>query len=95
MSKYKPLFSRVLIQRELKEKTAGGIIIPDAKRHAKLEGKVIAVGPEVDAVKEGDVVMFGRHAGAWLDASYTGANENDDGTLFICQDEDILAIVGA
>lgn len=92
--KYQPLFSRVIIQRELREKTAGGIIIPDAKRHARLEGIVNAVGPGVDAVKPGDRVMFGRHAGTWLDASYTGKEDNDDGTLFICQDEDILAIVG-
>ena len=93
--RYKPLFGRVLIKREAKEKTKGGILIPESqiKRHAKSEGVVIAVGPSAEGVKVGDHVVFGKHAGAWLDSSYTGTSENDDGTTFICQDEDILAII--
>ncbi len=93
--KYKPLFSRVIIRRELNEKTAGGIIIPDAKRHSRAEGIVVAIGSNADGVAVGDRVMFGKHAGTWLDATQGQSGENDDGTLFICQDEDILAIIGA
>lgn len=93
--KYKPLFGRVIIKREIQSITKGGIIIANAKRHAKTEGIVVAIGPNVDGVKEGDQVIFGKHAGTWLDATYSGAAENDDGTMFICQDEDILAIVEA
>lgn len=100
---YRPLFARVLIKREIEEKR-GSIILPDAKRHARSEGKVVAVGPTVDEhIKVGDHVIFGKHAGAWLDNTYSqikdqrgfvGVKDNDDGTLFICQDEDVLAIVG-
>lgn len=92
--KYEPLFGRVLLQREIVEKTAGGIIIANAKKHSKLDGTIVALGPTADeSLKVGQKVIFGRHAGAWLDSSFSNNQENDDGTLFICQDEDILAIV--
>lgn len=91
--KYKPTFGRVIIKREIEQITKGGILLPNAKKHAKLQGVVIAIGPTAEGVKEGDKVFFGKHAGAWLDNTYTGATENDDGEHFICQDEDILAII--
>lgn len=94
-AKYTPLFARVLIKREIEEKR-GSIIIPDAKRHARCEGTVISTGPTADeSIKVGQKVIFGKHAGAWLDGTYTKGADNDDGTIFICQDEDVLAIVEA
>jgi chaperonin GroES len=99
-STIKPKFGRVLIKRELKEKTTGGIIIPDAKRHSKCEGKILALGETAGLLdggekilKVGDNVIFGRHSGAWLDSTFSGNVESDDGTLFICQDADILAVI--
>lgn len=107
-SKYQPKFGRVLIKREVKEKTKGGIILTQdvAKRHARCEGEIVALGETagwvevykdgqlipIKSMEIGDKVLFGRHAGAWLDAS-DEKNEKDDGTLFICQDSDILAII--
>jgi co-chaperonin GroES (HSP10) len=109
MSRYEPKFGRVLIERELKEKSAGGIILPDNKKHAACIGKVVALGETagwtetyddqhdrivVQTLKVNDKVIFGRHSGAWLDATYDArGGENDDGKLFICQDQDILAVV--
>lgn len=98
--KYQPKFGRVIIKREVNDKTAGGIILTDAKRHATCEGVIAALGEtagwvevpnqgQIQTMHIGDRVVFGRHAGAWLDASYG----NDDGTLYICRDEDILAII--
>jgi len=90
MSKYEPIFARVLIEREVKK--ASGIIIPDSisKRNAPAQGVIIALGETAsDILKVGQKVLFGRHAGAWLDQ----AKEGEDGTLFMCQDEDILAII--
>jgi co-chaperonin GroES (HSP10) len=104
---YLPKFGRVLIKREIQEKV-GSIILPDAKRHARSQGIITALGetagwteiynPDgtttaIQTLKVGDKVIFGRHSGAWLDATYTGAQENDDGSLFICQDADILAVI--
>lgn len=105
MDKLAPKFGRVLIKREVKEKTKGGLILPEnaAKRHAPCEGVIVSLGETAGWVEVyedekltpkkifeiDDKVIFGRHAGAWLDAS----EGNDDGTLFICQDADILAVV--
>lgn len=104
---YRPLFGRVLIKREVQEVSQGGIMIPEtiAKRHARCEGVVIAKGPTADeSIEIGAQVIFGRHAGTWLDATYApvrnpqtgqpfGIADKDDGTLFLCQDEDILAVI--
>ena len=71
--KIKPLGDRVLVKRiPAEEKTAAGIIIPDAAKEKAQTGAVIAVGPgRKDAtgntitlsVKEGDTVYFGKYAG--------------------------------
>lgn len=97
--KYDPKFGRVLIEREIKK--ASGIIIPEnaAKRNAPCVGKIVALGETagwtdtydsncemkpVQTLKVGQQVLFGRHAGAWVDG---------EETLFICQDQDILAVI--
>jgi chaperonin GroES len=72
--KIKPLNDRVLVVGiEGKEKTAGGIIIPDTAKEKPQEGKVIAVGPgkwdengkriPID-IKKGDLILFGKYAGS-------------------------------
>lgn len=109
--KYEPKFGRVLIRREIREKTAGGIILPDSarKRNASCDGIIVALGETAgwteaynsqgelnptQTLKVGQKVIFGRHSGAWLDATYgADGRENDDGSLFICQDQDILAVI--
>jgi co-chaperonin GroES (HSP10) len=91
LTKYKPVFARVLIERELKKSSS--IIIPDgaAKRNAPSSGVIVALGETASqTLQVGQKVLFGKHAGAWLDPT----KEGDDGTLYICQDEDILAIIG-
>lgn len=92
--KYAPLFGRVVIKREVEEKK-GSIMIPThlQKRHARSEGIVFAKGPSAEGIEIGDKVIFGKHSGTWLDSTYTGTAENDDGTWFLCQDEDLLAII--
>lgn len=72
-AKFKPLHDRVLVKRiDEEEKTAGGIIIPDAAKEKAQTGSVLAVGPgQKDAngrhipleVKVGDVIYFGKYAG--------------------------------
>ncbi|EKD48919.1 MAG: hypothetical protein ACD_64C00068G0001 [uncultured bacterium] len=71
--KIRPLADRVLVKRNpVEERTASGIIIPDAAKEKAQMGSVIAVGPgRKDAtgntitlsVKEGDIVYFGKYAG--------------------------------
>lgn len=81
----------------------------ESKRQAVCKGKVIALGETagwtrvfnefgeekmVRSVNVGDEVSFGRHAGTWLDSSYGVAdNTKDDAPYFLCQDEDLLAVI--
>ena len=44
--KVKPLGDRIVVRRqEASEKTAGGILLPDAAKDKPQKGKVLAVGP--------------------------------------------------
>lgn len=93
----KPLFARVLLEREKLSKV-GDIIIPEQaqKRHATLKCRVIAVGPAVDdSVKKlvGKWVLLGRHAGDWINEQGDPVAKDDAREYYICQDEDILAEV--
>jgi len=61
---FEPLGKRVLVSRTEEAKTtASGIIIPDNATEKPSTGKVVAVSSEVENVKTGDVVVFGKYAG--------------------------------
>ncbi len=72
--KFRPLQDRILVTRiENEEKTAGGIIIPDAAKEKPQEALVAAVGNgkrledgtvlSMD-LSEGDRVLFGKYSGS-------------------------------
>ncbi len=73
----------------VEEKTASGIIIPDASKEKPLKGKVVAAGPgKVDepmTVKSGDTVLYGQ---------YSGTEVKLDGTTYlIMREADIFGIL--
>jgi len=93
--KVTPLGDRIVVKPlEAKEKTKGGIIIPDSAKEKPLEGKIMAVGkgkvtdegkvvaPEV---KVGDKVLYGKYSGTEIVI--------DGEELLIVKEEDILAIL--
>lgn len=90
-----PLFTKVVVSRlEAKDKTEGGIYIPDVSQEKPHEGIVLAVGPGrklesgelvTCSVKEGDAVLFKRYAGD--DVSVDGE------TLTILEEDQILAVI--
>lgn len=87
---FTPLFARVLLEREEKDKI-GAIILPETakSRYAPAEGKIVAVGDTVaENIKElvGKTVTFAKFAGDWM--------EINGKKYFICQDEDILGVKG-
>lgn len=93
----KPLFDRVLLEREKAEKV-GSILMPDEaqKRHATLRCRVVAVGPTADdSIQVGRTVLIGQHSGAWLNASGKPNTTTTDGDYFIVTDVDILCEVVA
>ena len=91
----RPLHDRVLVRRvEAEEKTAGGIIIPDAAKEKPQEGEVVAVGPgtlndrgelrPLD-VKAGDRILFGKWSGTEVKLN----NEE----LLIMKESDIMGVL--
>ena len=93
--KLRPLDDRVVIkQSEAEEKTAGGIILPDAAKEKPQIGKIIAVGPGklLDdgkrgkmSVKKNDEVIYAR---------YIGSEVEVDGEKFVLLREcDVLGII--
>jgi len=91
----KPLGDKVIVEvLNAKDKTSGGIILPDNAREKPQEAKVLAVGsgkvlgngkvvpPEL---KTGDTVLFGK---------YSGNEVKLDGKEFlIIQQDDVLAVI--
>jgi len=93
--KIRPLNDRILVVRiGEKEKTTGGIIIPDTAKEKPQEGKVVAVGPgKWDdngkrvplEVKKGDRVLFGKYAGNEI--------KIDEVEHLMMREDDILGII--
>ena len=93
--KIKPLSDRVLVVGiEEKEKTTGGIIIPDTAKEKPQEGKVVAVGPgKCDEngkripleVKKNDRVLFSKYAGNEIKIDGVGH--------LIMREDDILGVL--
>lgn len=85
-----PLHDRVIIEPEkISSTTKAGIIIPDTAKEKPLQGKVIAVGngktDEPLTVKEGDNVLYGKHAGMEITI--------EEKKYLIMRESDILAIL--
>lgn len=90
-----PLGDKLVVRRlEAADKTAGGIVLPDAARDKPREGRVLSVGdgrllPDgsraAHEVHEGDRVVFGAYAGTEVTI--------DDEQLLILGADDVLAIV--
>jgi chaperonin GroES len=94
MSTLKPLNDRLVVKAvKAEEKTAGGIILPDAAQEKPTEAEVVAVGPgkvldngKVVAleVKPGDRVIYSRYGGTEVKV---GGEE-----YVILRQDDVLAI---
>jgi chaperonin GroES len=90
-----PLNDKIVVKRlEDDDKTAGGILLPDAAKEKPRQGKVVSLGEGKRLengkragfqVREGDRVLFTSYAG----------NEVTVGTeeLLIMTEDDILAVV--
>lgn len=94
--KIRPLQDRIVIKPLTGEnKTAGGIIIPDAAQEKPIEGEVVAVGngrtlkdgkvakPDV---KTGDKVLYSKYSGSEIKIG--GVDH------LIMREDDILAVIG-
>ena len=93
--KIRPLHDRVLVKRlAAKDKTSGGLFIPDTAKEKPLEALVISVGNgkvlesgdiQALSVKAGDKVLIGK---------YSGSEVRLDGKdHIILREDDILGIL--
>lgn len=92
----RPLYDRVLVKRvEEETRSKGGLFLPETAKEKPSEGVVLAVGQgrlanngEVRplAVKEGDLVAFGRYAGTEI--------KIDGEDRIVLREDEILGIVG-
>jgi chaperonin GroES len=91
-----PLNDKIVVERlEAEDKSAGGIIIPEAAKEKPKQGKILSLGEgkfldngtrSKFQVKVGDKVLF---------TSYAGSEVNVEGKDYLVMTEDdILAIVG-
>ncbi len=93
--KVQPLGDRILIEvLEAKDKTKGGIVLPDTAKEKPQEAKVIAVGKGKVSedgktipleLKAGDKILFGKYSGTEIMI--------DDKEYLILKEEDVLAII--
>ena len=83
---FKPLGERVLVQRvEETNTTASGIIIPDNAKEKPSQAEVVAISSEVEEIKEGDTVVFGKYSGTELTLEGT--------EYLVLNTEDILGVI--
>src|SRR3954464_15943369 len=88
-----PLNDKIVVERlEAEDKTAGGIILPDAAKEKPKQGKVIDLGEGKSLdngkraafqVKVGDRVLF---------TSYAGNEVNVDCTEYLIMTEDVFTL---
>lgn len=95
--KVKPLGDRIVVRRhDADDKSAGGILLPDAAKNKPQQGEVLAVGAgklmkdgsrRGLQVKEGDTILFT----AWAGDEYKDAKTAN---ILIMREEDVLAVIG-
>ena len=82
-----PLGKRLLLEPKADEKeTASGLILAKDTKEKPMEGTVLVAGPDVEHVKPGYSVIFGKYSGTEISVE----NKN----LIVLDEEDILAITG-
>ncbi len=86
MAKLKPLGHKVVVERtQAVDKTAGGIVIPDTAKEKPEQGKVVAVGKDVEEIKMGDVIIFGNFAATEVKV--------DGKEYLIVREKEVLAVI--
>lgn len=81
-----PLADRVVAQREVaKQQTASGLFLPDNAKEKPVFATVVAVGPDVKQLKNGDKIVYKEYSTTEL--------KINDVEYLIVKEEDVLATV--
>lgn len=81
----RPMSKRLAVRRfAAKEKTAGGLYIPQDSKEPQVGGEVLAVGKEISDITPGDTVIFGKYSG--MEVSVEGQS------VLMLKYEDVLGV---
>jgi chaperonin GroES len=83
-----PLYSRIIVEADYKDKTVSGLLIPKSARRGSMDGhrgKIVSIGDEVTDVKVGEHIIYGQYSGT----KFNLGNSEDDKYL-IMNEEDVL-----
>ena len=83
----KPHGARLIVRRDMEEKSAGGIIMPEQSKQVSLIGTVVATGPECEVASVGERVLFARFG--FFELPIGGDYKN----CLLMNEEDVLANV--
>jgi chaperonin GroES len=98
--KIRPLGDRIVVEPIEEEETtfAGGkLVLPDTAKEKPQQGKVLAIGPDVESededgnvigVRVGDVVLYAKYAG-------TTFKTPEGKELLVVREDDILGVIEA
>ena len=83
----KPLGDRVVLEAvEQEATTASGLVLPDTAKEKSQQGKVLAVGPDIEEeISVDDVVLYAKYAGTEV--------KIEGNAVLILSEADILALV--
>lgn len=82
--KARPLKNRIVLEPIAAPNVSpGGIVIVGSEKKAALEGLVLACGPDVREVHDGDRVLYDKFAGTQL-----------PGGVHVLNEDDVLAVLG-
>lgn len=82
----KPMHDRVLIERDVEETTAGGLVLAASATETQKSGVILALGADWHPfqVKVGDRVFFGTYAGVNI--------EHEGKPYILLKESEILAV---
>lgn len=93
-----PIGDRIIVRREASDqKSAGGILLPDAAQKKPQRGTVLAVGPGKLNKKTGDRTPLQLKAGdkvlftSWAGDEFKDRKTTDE--VLVMHEEDVLAVI--
>lgn len=86
MTSIRPLGDKIVAEKPVvKTQTASGLYLPDTAKERSTSAQVIAVGPDVKAIKKGDQIIYKEYS-----TSEIKLNEQE---FLIIKEEDVLGVV--
>ena len=96
----KPIGDRIIIRREASdEKTAGGLLLPEAAKKKPQRGTVLAVGPGKTNRKTGELLPLQLKVGdkvlftSWAGDEYKDRKQAKAGDILIMHEDDVMAVL--